>query len=223
MRKNILLGIVGAGVAALGFSTGTTGCHSSHGTSPIISSSAAGILLLTASSPPTGPITGGTTITLTGTGFAPGIEVLVGNFPATSVTVESNSTLTAVTPAGVQGPADVTVLYPTTGQAFAIPGAFTYLTLLQLYSIQPAGLPTAASNAPGGIPFILTGAGFLPGLTTVSFGSLPATNVIVQSDNFLTGTIPATITSGTVVISGTAGGQPNFVPTNVPPLTFTYQ
>jgi Tol biopolymer transport system component len=59
--------------------------------------------------PASGPITGGTAITITGTQFAPGSTVTVGGVPATDVQVLSNTQIVAVTPAGAQGPADVVV------------------------------------------------------------------------------------------------------------------
>jgi hypothetical protein len=221
MKRNILLAILGATAAALALSTSTGGCGSNHNAAPIVSSSLSGILLLTAESPPTGPITGGTTVTLTGTGFTTGISVLVGNLPATNVTVVSESKLTFVTPAGYQGVADITAFYPATGQGFVLPAGFTYLTLVQIYSISPVGLPPGASAL--NLPFVLTGAGFIPGLTTVQFGGLQATGVVVQSTNFVTGTIPASVTSGTVIVTANVAGTANTVPANTPPPTFTYQ
>jgi len=65
-------------------------------------------------SPASGPIAGGTPITLSGLHFDRGgtagvVTVDVGGQPASSVVVVSDTTLTAVTPPGSYGPADVTV------------------------------------------------------------------------------------------------------------------
>jgi hypothetical protein len=220
MKRNILLGTVGLGIVALALTMATGGCGGGHSDDVALTSSSTGILLLTAETPPTGPITGGTQITLTGTGFATGISVLVANLPATNVNVLSETSLTAVTPAGFQGAADITVFYPTTGQGFVLPAGFTYLTLPQIYSINPTTVPDVATAL--NLPFVLTGAGFEPGLTTVSFGTNVATGVIVQSPNFLTGTIPAMVTTATVVVSIDVAGTANVVPANTPPTTFIY-
>jgi LPXTG-motif cell wall-anchored protein len=50
--------------------------------------------------PTQGPTTGGTVITITGTGFTNVNEVLVGQTPATNVTIVSDTEITATTPAG---------------------------------------------------------------------------------------------------------------------------
>ena len=57
-------------------------------------------LTLTSVSPASGPTAGGTTITLTGSGFVSGATVRVGGNPATSVTFVGATQLTARTPAG---------------------------------------------------------------------------------------------------------------------------
>jgi hypothetical protein len=51
--------------------------------------------------PPTGPATGGTSVTLTGTGFLGATAVTFGGTPATSFTVDSATQITATAPAGV--------------------------------------------------------------------------------------------------------------------------
>jgi hypothetical protein len=76
--------------------------------------------------PTFGPVTGGTSVTMTGTGFTSGTTVTFGGTAATSVTVASDTSLTAVTPAQVAGAADV-VVSNTNGTA-TLPGAFTFAT-----------------------------------------------------------------------------------------------
>ncbi|WP_308425171.1 IPT/TIG domain-containing protein, partial [Wenjunlia tyrosinilytica] len=58
--------------------------------------------------PTTGPTTGGTTITLTGTGFTSATAVRFGTTPATSFTIVSDTHISAVSPAGT-GTVQVTV------------------------------------------------------------------------------------------------------------------
>ena len=59
--------------------------------------------------PPTGPTSGGTTITLTGTNFAAGMTVTVGGAACMNVTVLSATSATCVTPSGTAGGAAVVV------------------------------------------------------------------------------------------------------------------
>ena len=59
--------------------------------------------------PISGPSTGGTPITITGADFFPYSTVLIGGSPATDVTVVSSTKITATTPPGFPGPAEVKV------------------------------------------------------------------------------------------------------------------
>ena len=65
--------------------------------------------------PPTGPMSGGTPITLQGHGFAPGTTVIIGDSLASGVAVLSETTLIAVSPPGDKGPAKVQVIVPGKG------------------------------------------------------------------------------------------------------------
>jgi hypothetical protein len=76
--------------------------------------------------PSSGSTLGGTTITITGSNFAPGAAVTIGGLAATSVSVAGPTSLTAVTPPRGAGPADVTVTVG--GRAGTLPGGFTYVT-----------------------------------------------------------------------------------------------
>lgn len=60
-------------------------------------------------SPAVGPAAGGTTVTITGSGFTAGTTVSIGGDAATSVTVISPSRLTCVTPAHATGAVNVAV------------------------------------------------------------------------------------------------------------------
>ena len=71
-----------------------------------------------------GPTAGGTTITITGTALTDASAVTVRGKAATSVTVVNDTTVTAVTPAGSVGAANVQVTTP--GGTATISGAFTY-------------------------------------------------------------------------------------------------
>ncbi|WP_213817031.1 IPT/TIG domain-containing protein [Glaciihabitans sp. dw_435] len=84
---------------------------------------------ITGLTPPTGPTTGGTTVTITGTGFIPGATTVTidgTTIPANNVTVTSPTTLTFTTPAHTAG--RVAVVVSTNGQA-SDALTFTYLSV----------------------------------------------------------------------------------------------
>jgi hypothetical protein len=135
--------------------------------------------------PATGPTAGGTSVTITGTGFASGATVTVGGVPATNVSVGSATSITATTPAHAGGAVNVVVTNTDT-QTGTLTGGFTY--------VNPA--PTVASISPGsgaisgGTAVTITGTGFLSG-ATVSVGGSAATGVVVVSATSITATTPA--------------------------------
>ena len=65
--------------------------------------------VITSVLPNTGPVGGGTPITITGNYFSSPATVTIGGAPATNVQVVNATTITAVTPASPAGPADVVV------------------------------------------------------------------------------------------------------------------
>src|SRR5262249_2845627 len=87
--------------------------------------------------PVKGKTAGGETISITGTNFLPdGTSVLVGGAPATSVQVLSSTSLTAVTPPGSAGPADVVIT--TSGGTATKSAAFTYFASPVITGFAPA-------------------------------------------------------------------------------------
>jgi acid phosphatase len=75
--------------------------------------------------PNTGTTAGGTSITITGSGFTTGATVIMGGVPATNVNVSGGTTITALTPAHAAGAVDVTVTN-TNGLSSTLIGGFTY-------------------------------------------------------------------------------------------------
>lgn len=82
-------------------------------------------LAVTDVSPTTGPIAGGTQITITGVSFQNGATVTVGGTAATNVNVVSGTTITATTPAHAAGAVDVVVTVGSTSATRS--AAFTYV------------------------------------------------------------------------------------------------
>lgn len=135
-------------------------------------------------SPNSGPQTGGTTITITGTNFADGSGVRIGGNPATDVAFVNATTLTAKTPVLSPGIYPVTVILPDNQQASKT-NAFTSLGAPVISSVSPATGP-----ATGGTNVTILGSGFMNG-ATVSFGGSAATAVTVVSPGQITCTTPA--------------------------------
>ncbi len=80
---------------------------------------------VSAITPSTGSATGGTAVTITGTGFLPGASVSLGGTAATGVTVVSATSITATTPSHAAGTVSV-VVSNTDNQNGGLPNAFTY-------------------------------------------------------------------------------------------------
>lgn len=77
-------------------------------------------------SPRSGPVSGGTPVTITGSGFLSGATVTFGGTAATSVVVVNSTTITAVTPAKPTGKVSVSVTNPG-GSALTLADAFFYM------------------------------------------------------------------------------------------------
>src|SRR5262245_31156396 len=75
--------------------------------------------------PTAGPASGGTPITILGRNFQTGATVTIGGTPAPGVTAVSAERITAATPIGSDGPADVTVTNPDLGEQ-TLTGGCTY-------------------------------------------------------------------------------------------------
>ncbi|MGN6619848.1 MAG: beta strand repeat-containing protein, partial [Sphingomonas sp.] len=76
--------------------------------------------------PVVGPVTGGTSVTIAGTGFTGATAVTFGGTPAASFSVGSDTSISATAPAHAAGAVDVTVTTATSGTVTKS-NAFTYL------------------------------------------------------------------------------------------------
>jgi len=165
----------------------------------------------------TGPTSGGTVLTITGSNIDVGAVVTVAGQPCTNVSVSGDGTeLTCVSPAGSPGDAQVVVTNSNGGPSY---GIFTY--------VNPTPTVTAvdpSSGTPnGGNTVTIVGTGFVDGATAL-LGGQPCTNVVVTSSTSLTCVAPSGI-DGTVVdvvvtnvgdLSGTGVGLYTYT-TAVPP------
>ncbi|MGW2704675.1 IPT/TIG domain-containing protein [Streptomyces sp. NPDC001340] len=140
--------------------------------------------------PQRGPLSGGNTVTITGTNLALTSAVRFGTSPATGIVVDSDSVITANAPSG-SGTVTVTATTPG-GTSAPGPGTayYTYLPAPVVSSLTPA-----SGSALGGTTVTLTGSG-LTYTDEVLFGGVP---------------VPFTAISDTKVVAVTAGGTPGTV------------
>ena len=95
-------------------------------------------------SPTAGPLGGGTLVTITGTGFTGATAVDFGTNAATNLTVVSDTSITADSPAGT-GTVDVTVTTPGGTSATSPADQFAYVAAPTVAGVSPAaGLVSAA-------------------------------------------------------------------------------
>ena len=167
-------------------------------------------------SPNTGPTSGGTAITVTGTGFVSGATVVIGQgngagtgaIAATSVNVVSSTEITAVTGGGAK--TGTWTLFVTTsgGTSAANSGAyFTYDPVPTVSKVSPNTGPTS-----GGTAITVTGTGFVSGATVVigqgngTTGAIAATNVMVVSATKITAVTSGGAKAGTWNLFVTTSG-----------------
>ncbi|MEU2121018.1 IPT/TIG domain-containing protein [Nocardia niwae] len=187
-------------VAPAGTGTVQVTVTGSGGTSNGVAYTYAAVPALTSIAPSSGPVTGGTTVILTGTNLTGATAVTFGGTPATSFTVNSATQITAVAPAGT-GTVQVRV---TTPGGLSNGLAYTYVAVPTLTTVVPSSGPAA-----GGTTVILTGTN-LTGATAVTFGGTPAISFTVNSATQITAVAPAG--AGTVQVAvTTAGGTSNGV------------
>jgi hypothetical protein len=135
--------------------------------------------------PASGPDAGGTTVTIAGSNFAPDTTVSFGSVPATSTTVNSRTSLTAVAPPQIDGTVDVTATDSAGTSAVNAGDRYAYGNFPVI-----TGLSPAAGRTTGGTAVTITGSSFQPG-STVKFGNAAATGVVVNSPTSISAVSPA--------------------------------
>ncbi|HYU31849.1 MAG TPA: IPT/TIG domain-containing protein [Thermoanaerobaculia bacterium] len=134
-------------------------------------------------SPNHGLASGGTPVTITGSGFQNGATVTFGGTASPSVTFNNSTQLTATTPAHAAGQVNVVVTNPDTSSGTGT-NAFTFDSIPSISSLSPNSGTTA-----GGTSVAINGANFQNG-ATVTFGGT-AVAVTFNNSTKLTVTAPA--------------------------------
>lgn len=155
---------------------------------------------VTGDSPNAGPLAGGNTVTISGSGLTGATAVNFGPFTASSFTVVSDDDIEAVAPPSpVPGETNVSVTTLFGTSESTTNNLYSYVPIPSLFSVTPTG------GAPsGGTVVAIMGSNF-SAVTTVHFGAIPSPSVNVVNDSNIVATAPAQL-SGTVDITVTSPG-----------------
>jgi len=144
--------------------------------------------------PETGPLAGGNTITLMGSGFTEETRVLIGASASPRVTRVSSTELRALVPRGrVADSVEVRVFGE--GGGGALRRAYRYIEDLRITDVAPL-----TGSLAGGTSVLLSGRGF-EGATAVLFGGTPAASFTVEGPTRITATTPPGTRLGAVEVS----------------------
>jgi hypothetical protein len=141
-------------------------------------------------SPLSGPQ--GSSVTIAGSGFTGATAVSFGSTAAASFTVNSDTSISAITPAVRSGTVDVTVTNSGGTSATTTSDQFTFVLTPRV-----AGVSPNQGSADGGTSVTITGVNFT-GATAVAFGGVRAT-FRVASDTSITAVSPPGPDSGITV------------------------
>jgi IPT/TIG domain len=145
--------------------------------------------VLTSISPNNGPVTGGTKVVLTGTGFTGATAVSFSSIPATGFIVNSDTQITATAPPGATGTL-LPVLVTTPSGVTVVNTLWTYGTAAVAGTPTITALSPTSGTAAGGTSVTLAGSGFT-GATKVTFGGIAAASFSVTNDTTIVAVAPA--------------------------------
>ncbi|MEL4072714.1 autotransporter domain-containing protein [Ochrobactrum sp. GPK 3] len=150
--------------------------------------------------PASGKTSGGTAVAITGTNLTGTTAVTFGGVPATSFTVNNDTSITALTPPHAAGSVTVAITTPA-GQASLVDSFAYALSIPTMSAVSPGNGPSA-----GGSAVEITGTNFI-GVTAVTFGGVAATSFTVKSDTLITATTPPHAAGSVNVAITTPAGQ----------------
>jgi hypothetical protein len=141
--------------------------------------------------------TAGQSITITGTGFAPGATVTIGGQAATVVGTPTSTTIVATVPA--LAPGNYSVIATVSGVGSTAGSALSVTTGT------PVPTVSACSGTVGGT-FNVTGTNFVAGSTSVTLGGTSAVTTAVTATS-ITANVPSGAVAGTSAVVVTVSGQ----------------
>ena len=153
---------------------------------------------ITSIAPAAGIVTGGTAITIIGTGFNQGLELTLGGAPATSIALTGAIQITAVTPAGTAGPRDVKI---TNSDGQYITGTFTYNPL------PAASGPVSPASGTQGTVITIAGTDFVSGLTVTIDGVSATVNSVTATQVVAVAPINAATGAKNIIITNPDTGS----------------
>ncbi|WP_224244777.1 IPT/TIG domain-containing protein [Hyalangium gracile] len=143
--------------------------------------------------PEVGPLAGGNTVTLVGSGFTDRTQVLLGGAASPRVMRLSSTELRVLVPRGLVADR-VDVRVQAEGGGGLLRRAYRYVEELRIAEVTPLTGPLV-----GGTSVVLTGQGF-EGATAVLFGDVPAASFTVESSTCITATTPPSLKPGAVEV-----------------------
>jgi hypothetical protein len=159
-------------------------------------------------SPNSGPVAGGTSVAITGTGFTGATVVKFGGANATAFSVNSATSITATAPAGF-GTVDIAVTTPAGTSTISVADRFTYVAGASVVALSSSSNPSQAGQ-PVTFTSIITGSVGTPtGTVTFKDGG-----TVLRTVSLLGGTASFTTSSlsvGSHSMTATYNGDSNFL------------
>src|SRR5262249_55747600 len=138
---------------------------------------------VTSVSPNSGGAGGNTYVTITGTHLLGATGVNFGSDPADFFIADSDTQITAVSPAGAPGVVDITVTTYSGTSSTSSADQFTYPSAPSI-----SALSSSSGSSAGRYSITITGSNFTDA-TEVDFGTMPAT-FVVNSNTSITALVP---------------------------------
>ncbi|MDQ7825239.1 MAG: IPT/TIG domain-containing protein [Candidatus Eremiobacteraeota bacterium] len=187
-----------------GAANGAITVQCSNGTAVTASTfSVTGLPAITSFTPQSGG--NGTVVTISGTNFTGAVNVTIGDMPVTSFTVIDDNTITAIVSDSITG-----AIVVTTGNGIASTQATNPFSVNQISA-------SVISSSPGAVSFsggVANVGSFQVGNTSKEMQTLNEVTIQISDHTFFaSGTLTATASAGTVIVTATING---------PAVTFTF-
>ncbi|NVN92962.1 MAG: fibronectin type III domain-containing protein [Desulfuromonadales bacterium] len=174
---------------------------------------------ITTISPTIGPLSGGTSVTIIGTGFTGATAVNFGSTSAASFIVNSDTQITAISPTGSAGTVDITVSGP---EVTSFPSTADQFTFNPLPSA-PTNVTATATNGQASVSFSAPASSGSSAITSYTVTVTPGNKTVsgTKSPIIVTGLTNSTIYTFTVKATNGSGAGPAATATNLNGLAVT--